>query len=224
MNIEFFSPVERDEQQVDLLERFQATETKIAIQKDGELTDISRYILESLLDTEIPPLLPAQRKLIEISDDGRFGFVYAKNKSVCSLVGKKAVDLAVIGIDRVIEDRAEDQVEIIHTYEEDYSWPLVLATRAASKIRSLGDIKRIATQYPVMAERFFESNAIDDIEIIPTAGSTELFPYMEFDGPVDAIIDISVTGNSLQANELVRWSPQVADIYPVLIRPGDVQE
>jgi ATP phosphoribosyltransferase len=212
-------PTVTQEADGELFERFQAAETKIAIQKDGELTEISRYVLGNYLGVELPNKDQRGRELVAVSEDGRYGFAFARNKSICSLVGKGAVDLAIVGIDRVIEDQAEDEVAIIADFRGEYCWPLVVATRADSPIKSLGQISRVATQYPVMSDRYFNEAGITNVDIVPTQGSTELFPYLDFDGPIDAIVDMSITGRSLAANNLVKWLPQIADIYPVLIEP-----
>jgi ATP phosphoribosyltransferase len=204
-------------------ERFQSAETKIAIQKDGELTDISKYILETFCGIEVPVKGLEDRKLISVSEDGEYGFAYVRNKNICQLVGKGAVDMAVVGTDRLIEDGAEEEVDIIDTYEDKFSWPLVLASRIEKDIPSLSQVQRVATQYPVITQRYFEQVGAQDIEVIPTIGSTELFPYLDYEGEIDAIVDMSITGASLEAQNLTAWSPAIAEIYPVLIRTkGDV--
>ncbi len=222
MSLEFYSPIKSSEiltsQDVELFERFQSSETKIAIQKDGELTDISRFLLEQTLGVEVPSRASGSRKLVDVSGDGQFGFVYAKNKGICSLVGKGAVDLAVVGIDRVIEDDAEDTVDIVEDYQEKYNWPIVVATPLNSKIQDLGQIKRVATQYPKITDRFINRFGLEDIEVIPTAGGTELYPYVNYGGDIDGIVDMSITGSSLKANGLVAWTPAITEVYPVLIR------
>lgn len=202
----------------ELFEQFRQTKTKIAIQKDGELTDISRQILAETFDIYVPPKDPKSRQLVAVSEDGEYGFVYARNKGICNLVANGAVDMAVVGTDRLIEDEAEDRVLITASYKDAYAWPLVLATPMDSGITQPQQIKRIATQYPVITRRYFENMGIEDIDIIPTVGGTELYPYLDYNGPVDAIVDMSVSGQSLAAHDLTPWTPSIGDIYPVLIQ------
>jgi len=57
---------------------------------------------------------------------------------------------------------------------------------------------RIATEYPKVAERYFESLGTS-VEIIEVSGSTELAPKA---GIADALVDIVQTGNTLAANGL----------------------
>lgn len=202
----------------ELLERFRQTKTKIAIQKDGELTDISREILANAYNIVVPAKDPKSRSLVSVSDDGEVGFVYARNKSICGLVAKGAVSLAVVGTDRLIEDQVEDAVDIVASYRDSYAWQLVLATPAGSDIQKPEQIRRIATQYPVITQRYFASLGVEDVDIVSTVGGTELYPYLDYDGPIDAVVDMSVTGNSLYAHNLTPWTPSIGEVYPVLIQ------
>jgi len=202
----------------ELFEQFKRTKTKIAIQKDGELTDISRTILASAFDIVVPAKDPKDRRLVAVSEDGEYGFVYARNKGICELVANGAVDMAVVGTDRLIEDQAEDRVDIVASYKDAYSWPLVLATPMDRGIEEPRQIRRIATQYPVITRRYFESLGVADVDIIPTVGGTELYPYLDYNGPIDAVVDMSVSGQSLAAHNLTPWTPTIGDVYPVLIQ------
>ena len=203
---------------VTLLERFRATKTKIAIQKDGTLTDIARSIL---LDSYgiCAPASPKGRVPVSVSDDGETGFLYARNRGICSLVTDGAVDMAIVGTDRLIEDHVEDKVDILTSFRDRYAWSLVLATPSTSSVRQVKDIQRVATQYPVITSRYFESLGRLDVDIVTTAGGTELYPYLEYDsGAIDAIVDLTATGESLAAHDMVPWTPTIGDIYPVLIQ------
>ncbi len=201
-----------------LLERFRATSTKIAIQKDGALTDIARAILLDALGICAPPS-PEGKVAVRVSDDGKTGFLYARNKSICKLVIEGAVDMAVVGTDRVIEDNAEGKVDIVASYRGRHAWSLVLATPSGSKLNRLQDIERIATQYPTITSRYFESIGRPDVEIVTTAGGTELYPYLDYgDKPIDAVVDLTATGESLIAHNMVPWGPAIGNVYPVLIR------
>lgn len=214
---------ERQVEGRELLERFKETQVKIAIQKDGEMTEIARKILESY-DIEVPAT-PKGRVPVSISPDGQTGFLYARNKSLCSLVTEGAVDMAIVGTDRLLEDRAEDVVDIIADFKKDYRWPLILATPLSRGMQGPGDIRRIATQYPVIAQRYFESIGRDDVEIVATAGGTEIYPYLGFGGKdIDGIIDLTVTGESLREHDMVPWTPSIGEVYPVLIQRREPSE
>jgi len=206
------------ENNAELLEKFRQTKTKIAIQKDGELTDISREILAITYNIVVPPKDPKSRSLVSVSEDGEVGFVYARNKGICGLIANGAVDVAVVGTDRLIEDQAEDAVDIVASYRDSYAWQLVLATPADRDIQVPGQIRRVATQYPVIAKRYFESMGVEDVDVVPTVGGTELYPYLDYGGEIDAVVDMTVTGSSLYAHNLTPWTPSIGEVYPVLIQ------
>jgi ATP phosphoribosyltransferase len=63
--------------------------------------------------------------------------------------------------------------------------------------RRLGMV-RIATKYPLIAERYFESTG-RQIELIEVKGSVELAPLV---GLGDGIVDLVATGRTLEENEL----------------------
>jgi ATP phosphoribosyltransferase len=79
---------------------------------------------------------------------------------------------------------------------------MVLAGRRGSdrlddSERSLGAM-RIATKYPRIAERYFESTG-RQVELIEVKGSVELAPLV---GLGDGIVDLVATGRTLEENEL----------------------
>lgn len=210
---------------VALIERFIQSPVKIAIQKDGELTEISRAIYGERLGIGIPPLPTDERSLVSISEDGAFGFLYARNKDICDLVAAGAVDQAVVGMDRLVEDEDFDKVEVVAEFPEYGQWSIVLATPASSDVRSVDQIRRVATKYPVITSAYFASLQTERVEVIAINGGSEMYPYLSYkNGPIDAIVDLTVTGNSLKQNGLIAWTPAIGDVYPVLIRARDPRQ
>ena len=69
--------------------------------------------------------------------------------------------------------------------------------RLAEAQRRLG-MMRIATKYPRIAERYFESTG-RQVELIEVKGSVELAPLV---GLGDGIVDLVATGRTLEENEL----------------------
>ncbi|HEX6603052.1 MAG TPA: ATP phosphoribosyltransferase, partial [Solirubrobacterales bacterium] len=69
--------------------------------------------------------------------------------------------------------------------------------RLAEAQRRLGKM-RIATKYPRIAERYFESTG-RQVELIEIKGSVELAPLI---GLGDGIVDLVATGRTLEENEL----------------------
>lgn len=70
-------------------------------------------------------------------------------------------------------------------------------TRLGDSQRRLG-MMRIATKYPRIAERHFESTG-RQVEVIEVKGSVELAPLI---GLGDGIVDLVATGRTLEENEL----------------------
>jgi len=79
---------------------------------------------------------------------------------------------------------------------------MVLAGRVGDE--SLGEserrlgMMRIATKYPLIAERYFEETG-RQIELIEVKGSVELAPLI---GLADGIVDLVATGRTLEENDL----------------------
>lgn len=210
---------ESDVDAASAFERFRSTEIKIAIQKDGELTSISQTIIANYFGIQVPDRDPSEKKMMAVSEDGRFGYAYARNKDIGRLVASRMIDFAVIGVDRLAEDDIDDQIEVVNSYEDQYSWPLVLAAPEGSGITSAAQVRRVATQYPRTTERFFREQELPGVEIVPTSGSTEMYPYLGTDeAPIDAVVDMCVTGSSMAAHNLVKLPPIVGTAFPVLIR------
>jgi ATP phosphoribosyltransferase len=69
--------------------------------------------------------------------------------------------------------------------------------RLAEAQRRLG-MMRIATKYPRIAERYFESTG-RQVEMVEVKGSVELAPLV---GLADGIVDLVATGRTLEENEL----------------------
>lgn len=69
--------------------------------------------------------------------------------------------------------------------------------RLAEAQRRLG-LMRIATKYPRIAERYFESTG-RQVELVEVKGSVELAPLV---GLGDGIVDLVATGRTLEENEL----------------------
>lgn len=79
---------------------------------------------------------------------------------------------------------------------------MVLAARTGKDLlaeaqRRLG-MMRIATKYPRIAERYFESTG-RQVELVEVKGSVELAPLV---GLGDGIVDLVATGRTLEENEL----------------------
>jgi ATP phosphoribosyltransferase len=112
-----------------------------------------------------------------------------------------AADIGITGKDVLMEQAERDVYELL-----DLGYGrcrMVLATvagedPAAEAQRRLG-VMRIATKYPRVAARFFETTG-RQAEIVEVKGSVELAPLA---GLVEGIVDLTATGATLKQNGLV---------------------
>lgn len=73
-------------------------------------------------------------------------------------------------------------------------------------------VKKVATKYPSVAQRFFASKNVD-VDIIKIDGSVELAPLLSL---ADGIVDITETGTTLKENGL-EVIEEISDISARLI-------
>lgn len=129
------------------------------------------------------------------------GLITMRPSDVPTYVAAGAADLGITGKD-VLMEHPEHEVYEMH----DLAYGrcvMVLASQegedpAAEALRRLG-VMRIATKYPRIAHRFFESTG-RQAEIVEVKGSVELAPLT---GLVDGIVDLTATGTTLAENHLV---------------------
>ncbi|HET7454850.1 MAG TPA: ATP phosphoribosyltransferase [Solirubrobacterales bacterium] len=126
--------------------------------------------------------------------------VTMRPSDVPTYVEAGAADVGITGKDVLLEQSDRPVYELL-----DLGFGrcrMVLAGRVGSdrlddSERSLGTM-RIATKYPRIAERYFESTG-RQIELIEVKGSVELAPLV---GLGDGIVDLVATGRTLEENEL----------------------
>lgn len=206
-----------DQKLYDEIRWYQEASIKIAIQKGGRLTDISRKLIAQELDLDDVPLPIDDRLVTSTTSDHKVGFLYAKTSDLPRLVAQFSVQMALVGNYQLIEGNYEDQVDRVHSYQDCYSWPLVFATPHHRGIHTRR-IKKVATRYPIMTAQYLERMKMQEIEIIKSEGGTEMMAYSLHNGwPIDAIVDIASSGRTLRSYNLVPWYPFVGQIYPVLI-------
>lgn len=170
------------------------TSLRIAVQKSGRLTDKTLTLLEGIglkfddykrsllvkcLNFDVELLLIRDDDIPEYVEDG-----------VC--------DLGFVGANVVAEDEAD--LTIIRGLNYGVC-RLSLAAPKEDKLKTAADFagKRIATSYPGITKRYFDSKKIA-VEIVTLSGSVEIAPRLEI---ADAISDLVSTGGTLKANGLV---------------------
>jgi ATP phosphoribosyltransferase len=131
---------------------------------------------------------------------GGMTLVTMRPSDVPTYVEAGAADAGITGKDVLLEQIDRPVYELL-----DLGYGrcrMVLAGRRGSdrlseSARSLGTM-RIATKYPRIAERYFESTG-RQVELIEVKGSVELAPLV---GLGDGIVDLVASGRTLEENEL----------------------
>ena len=166
---------------------------RIALQKDGRLTDKTIDLLEGIglrFDNYKRSLMVRCRnfdvELLLIRDDDIPEYV---QDGVC--------DLGFVGANVTAEMGAD--VTILKGL--DYGvCRLSLAARKNGKIQQFSDFdgKTIATSYPNLTRKFLSEHGVE-ANIVTISGAVEIAPRLEV---ADAICDLVSTGNTLKANGL----------------------
>ena len=140
-------------------------------------------------------LINKGRKLILQIPDQNIEVVLAKAADVITYVEHGVCDMGVVGKDTIMENGS-------HFFEIlDLGFGrcgFALAAPKGSDFYGGYRAKTIATKYPNVARRFFESKQMD-VRIIKIEGSVELAPLL---GLSDGIVDIVETGATLRENGL----------------------
>ncbi len=126
--------------------------------------------------------------------------VTMRPSDVPTYVEAGAVDLGITGKDVLMEQHERVVYELV---DLGYGYcQMVVATRAGDHFaddleRRLGAV-RIATKYPRIATRYFESSG-RQAEVIEVKGSVELAPIS---GLAEGIVDLTASGRTLRDNHL----------------------
>ena len=161
----------------------------------GRLADkIFKYLKElNLCDIK---LLDDDRRLVLESSDQKFRFFLAKPSDVPTFVESGVADLGVVGKDTILEEN-RDITEIL-----DLGFGKCRMCVCAPKDLGLSfqdkSLVRVATKYPNIANKYFESVHQNSI-IIKLNGSVELAAIV---GLSDVIVDIVESGRTLKENGL----------------------
>ena len=147
------------------------------------------------------------RRLILPIPDANLEVVLAKANDVITYVEHGVCDMGVVGKDTIIEM----QGKFFELVDLGFGrCKFALATKKGSDFYSGCGVKCIATKYPNVARRFFESKGMD-VDIVKIEGSVELAPLL---GLADGIVDIVETGVTLRENGL----EVVEDVVPISAR------
>lgn len=141
---------------------------------------------------------PESRNMVFAFDQEAIKYIMCRPTDVPVYVEQGAADLGIVGKDVIVEQGKDifEMVDLKYGYCR-----FVVAAPAAMQGAVLKDLnyKRVATKFPVMAERFFRSQGLQ-VEIIKLHGNVELAPLT---GIADMIVDLVSTGATLRENNLV---------------------
>lgn len=149
------------------------------------------------------------RRLILPVGDGSIEVVLAKAADVITYVENGVCDLGVVGKDTIMEHGSRF-FEIL-----DLGFGrcrFALACKKGEDFFSGYSEKTVASKYPNVAKKYFESKLMD-VRVIKIEGSVELAPLL---GLSDGIVDIVETGSTLRENGL-EVTATVAEISARLI-------
>lgn len=142
------------------------------------------------------------RKLVISNEEKKIKFIITKTADVPTYVEYGAADIGVIGKD-VLMESGQDVYELL-----DLGFGrchLMMAVPRQQKRADLASYAhtRVATKFPHIAERFFNSKGMQ-MEYIKLNGSIELGPIV---GLSESIVDIVETGATLRENNLEEIVP-----------------
>lgn len=135
------------------------------------------------------------RRLILPVGNGKMEAVLAKAADVITYIERGVCDMGVVGKDTIMENGSRFYEILDLKFGK---CKFALAGPKDIDFYSGYHSKKIASKYPGVAKRFFESKAMD-VDIIKIEGSVELAPLL---GLADGIVDIVETGSTLRENGL----------------------
>lgn len=125
--------------------------------------------------------------------------LFVRAQDIPEFIAKGAIDVGITGEDQV----AEAGVDIVKRLELRFGYcHMALAVPEESRITDAEGIAngtRVATSYPNIAKRYFDSLG-KDVNIIVVSGAAEIMPYL---GIADCIVDLVSTGSTLKMNRMV---------------------
>lgn len=138
------------------------------------------------------------RKLVITNEEKKIKFIITKTADLPTYVEYGAADIGIIGKDVLLEEGKE----VYELLDLNYGLcRLMVAVPQALLQDKLSDYAhmRVATKFPHIAEKFFNSKGMQ-MEFIKLNGSIELGPMV---GLAEMIVDIVETGRTLKENNLI---------------------
>jgi ATP phosphoribosyltransferase len=167
---------------------------RIALPNKGRLSEDAR----DLFNQAGLEVRTAGARALTASLGGEFEAIFVRAQDIPEFIADDAADAGITGLDLVLESGRELDEKLDLGFGR---CRLVLAARDDSPVVSIADISdsdRIATSFPVIAQRFLESNS-KSAALVPVSGAAEIAPHL---GIADIIVDIVSTGSTLRTNGL----------------------
>jgi len=138
------------------------------------------------------------RNMVFLYDKARIKYLMCRPTDVPTYVEQGAADLGIVGKDVIVE-QGKDVFEMVDLNFGYCRFVVAVPMEQSNwKIKDL-NYKRVATKFPVVADKFFKSKGLQ-VNIIKLHGNVELAPLM---GLSDMIVDLVSTGRTLKENNLV---------------------
>lgn len=167
---------------------------RIAIQKDGRLSEWSVELLHNMgLQFET-----YKRRLISRCRNFDVDILFLRDDDIPEYVQDGVVDLGIVGANVVAETAANVQQMMPLGFG---FCELKIAVPESSAPRSVKELAgtRICTTYPGILGRYLAAQKVK-AEIIPIMGSVEITPSLDV---ADAICDLVSTGSTLEMHNLI---------------------
>ncbi len=166
---------------------------RIALQSKGRLNEESLGILrDSGIKVE-----ESKRKLLSKALNYPIEVIYLRDDDIPHAVASGIADLGIVGHNEVME-KGENVKEIFKLGFGKCRLSLAIPKNENYTGLSYFNGKKVATSYPAILKKFFDSNGIDAV-IEEIAGSVEIAPSI---GLTDSIFDIVSSGSTLISNGL----------------------
>jgi ATP phosphoribosyltransferase len=167
----------------------------VAVPK-GRLLEEASALFERALGVSPRRLLDGTRKLAADAPEAGLRFISIRAADVASYVEHGAAQVGIVGLD-VLREEPRDLYEPLDLGIG--VCRVIVARPRGARPLPQGVAPRVATKYLSLAASHFAAKGIP-AEIIPLHGSIEVAPSL---GLADAIVDITETGKTLEANGLV---------------------
>lgn len=189
---------------------------RLALPNKGRLSQDVRPLL---VDAGLEIRAASERALVA-SLGGEFEAIFVRAQDIPEFVADGAADAGITGWDLVQESgrRLESSLDLGFG-----RCRLVIAARAESGIREIGDIRqgtRVASVFPRTTRRFFEAIGLE-VELVPISGAAEIAPHL---GIADAILDLTSTGSTMRVNGLREVATVLESTARLIVAPSDSRD